>query len=177
MFDGLTSLKELRLNQNSIGDIEAQSFIYLAECTELYLDRNNLTHIQTRMFDGLLSLTTLDLDVNKISKIEPGSFAKLTKLNFVWLNNNLTLLMANNPFQCDYRMCWIKHAEQVRRITLIYNRLWGTSYDKPHCANYQGVAWNDIELDCNTRGKQLDFQRLTRNIFQSFLLSGYRIKF
>ena len=59
----------------------------------------------------------------------------------------------------------MKEAEQDERITLSYTSPFGTFYDKPHCVNYQGVAWDDVILDCDVKGKQLVFMKFSQNIF------------
>ena len=48
--------------------------------TELYLDDNQISSIESGDFSGLTNLTRLDLDSNQISSIESGDFSGLTNL-------------------------------------------------------------------------------------------------
>ena len=81
------------------------------------------------MFIGMYSLTELELSHNQISHIEHGSFTKTQQLQYLYLSSNklrtleqdmfsipqqgeITILIEDNPLQCDSRICWIKQGEQ-----------------------------------------------------------------
>ena len=161
MFQGLRSLRYLDLRSNAIEDIDSEAFLPLKKCTSLQLSQNELTSLRAEMLKGLRSLQTLDLHSNQISFIGPGTFSRTPLLNLNLNNNqlitpmeeqdlpqsqNIFLFLDQNPLQCDSRMCWIKQAEQDRRIVLQRGR----PEEKPECVNYPGVYWDDVTLDCDT---------------------------
>ena len=161
--DGLYSVKLLRLYNNEISHIEAQSFLNLSECTWLDLSRNKLSEIREGTFDGLNSLKGLILDRNRISYIEPGSFSHLPLEGLTLSYNRLitlhelvlpksqstSLSLANNPILCDNTTYWIKQAQKDGRIAWKYND------HKPNCENCPGVNWDDISLNCSVIGNLL----------------------
>jgi len=62
------------------------------ETSELYLDVNEITNIETDRLNHLKSLTRLDLSNNKISVLPPLVFSNLTRL--------ATLIVSYNKLQC-----------------------------------------------------------------------------
>ena len=167
MFEGLLSLQKLSLSDNNITDIESGSFSPLTKCIQLWLKNNKLTQFRMGMFAGLDSLEALILTKHLIYDIEDGSFANLKQLRRLFVNENklrfldkntfeipfqtnLTLLIERNSLQCNWRMCWIKHGEQERWITLTLG-----TYVKPSCLNYPGIHWNEIDftLNCSLKGQ------------------------
>ena len=117
---------EVALSHNKITSIKAGAFSHLTNCTDLMLSFNKLSRIKRDMFQGLKSLKRLRLSHNKIFHIQHGSFARLhlthlylpsnriTKLEQgdVCKSHHLTLFLGDNPLQCDWRICWVKHGEQ-----------------------------------------------------------------
>ena len=63
-----------------------------AETSELYLDVNEITSIESHRLEHLKSLTRLDLSNNKVSVLPPYVFANLTRL--------ATLIVSYNKLQC-----------------------------------------------------------------------------
>ena len=165
MFEGLQSLQKLSLSDNNITDIEPGSFSPLKECIHLWLKNNKLTKIKMGMFEGLDSLEALILTNNWINGIEHGSFTHTKQLRRLFLNKNeltfldkeafqipfptnLSLLIENNRFQCNQKMCWIKQGEQDGWITSTLGE-----YVKPSCLNYPGLGWDEIILNCTMQGE------------------------
>ena len=72
--------------------------------------------------------------------------------------NSLTLLLWDNPFQCDIAMCWIKEEEHDEWI-----KLTDKTHSKPDC---NGVYWDDAILNCSLKGK-------LRIKFSLFIISAY----
>ena len=127
--------------------------------------------------------------MNNISNIEPGTFANLTQLRIFGLHTNqlttleenifnelrpqnLTLIIDDNALWCDARICWMRDAERDGWIRFNHSRgefVWG----KPECANYPGVNWDDLTLNCTETGVfslrfQTDFEMLSIcEIFQT----------
>ena len=81
-FDGLTSLTNLSLGENSISDISALE--ELNSLTNLSLFRNSISDISA--LDGLTSLTNLSLGENSISDI--SALEELTSLTNLYLSSN-----------------------------------------------------------------------------------------
>ena len=158
--------KGVGLSHNHITDIEAGVFAHLTKCVELALSDNKLVRIRKNMFQGLRSLKKLKLGHNQISHIEYGSFVSLhlthlylasnhiTKLEQgdVFKSDHLTLLLGNNPLQCDWKICWIKDGEREEWINLSKG-----SYGKPYCANFPDVPWDSITAFCSVTGKASSF--------------------
>ena len=158
MFKGLQSLEYLTLDNNGIYHIEGRSFSHLPQCHNLDLYDNKLTQIREDMLVGMYSLKNLDLSGNEISHIESGSFTKTQQLQYVDLSSNklstiqqdmfsipqqgqLTLLIEDNPLQCDREVCWIKQGEQDGWITF-------RGRGQPDCENYPDVLWNNLTGIC-----------------------------
>ena len=81
-FEGLTGMRKLRLQNNSISDISALE--KLTSLTELYLSYNSIRDISP--LKGLTSLTELSLSNNSIRDI--SALENLTKLTRLYLPNN-----------------------------------------------------------------------------------------
>ena len=165
MFKGLQSMQHLELDNNGIYHIEGKSFFHLPLCTKLYLN-DKLTQVKEDTFVGLFSLKVLDISRNQISHIEYGSFTKTSRLGHLYLSSNklrtleqdvfsipqngeITLLIENNPFQCDSRICWIKQGEEDGWI--IFPEEWG----KPNCENHPDVSWDKLLNICPATSKLL----------------------
>ena len=112
MFDGLTALVELSLNENELTTLDADVFndqtallaLYLFDnalstlpagvfdgltaLTELYLFGNSLSTLPDSVFDGLTALRWLDLGVNSLGTLPAGVFDELTALGRLELQDN-----------------------------------------------------------------------------------------
>ena len=163
---------ELYLFDNRIRTLHAGAFRSLGKLQALWLWQNELTVIRGDMWQGLHSLRRLYLENNKISSIKPGGFTSLQSLfDLEYLGlidnqlttlpddiltttgsttgsrnqpGNLTLILSDNPLQCDSRLCWLKKAEQEGWINFYYFY----SYESPRCINLPGISWEDIRMDC-----------------------------
>ena len=158
--------KGVGLSHNHIANINADAFAHLTNCVEQALSDNKLVRIRKDMFQGLGSLRKLKLGHNQISHIEYGSFASL-HLTHLYLASNhipeleqgdvfksrhLTLLLANKPLQCDWKICWIKEGEGEGWINLSKG-----CYGKPYCANFPDIPWDSITAFCSVTGKASSF--------------------
>ena len=91
----------MRLDSNSIIDIEANAFVNLTTCNELHLADNKLSHLRLGMFDGLQFLKELWLDKNSISDIEhveAGSFTNLVECTELVLHTNRLTYLSTGMF-------------------------------------------------------------------------------
>ena len=87
-FSHLSKCEKLDLDNNKIFIIEVGAFNRLRSLTRLELHSNNLTIVKSNMFLGLPQCEELDLYGNTISVIENGSFNALGNLKKLWLDNN-----------------------------------------------------------------------------------------
>ena len=88
MFDELTSLKTLRLEDNALATLPDGAFNGLTALTTLYLDNNDLDTLPSDVFDDLTLLTDLYLYSNDIDTLPNGVFEKLTALTDLRLSLN-----------------------------------------------------------------------------------------
>ena len=93
IFNGLTSLRHLNLNDNQLTLIELGVFNGLTNLQELYLNSNHVESIELGAFNELTNLRNLNLDNNHLTSIVSGVFNGLDNLQFLDLaNNRLTSL-------------------------------------------------------------------------------------
>ena len=94
LFDGLSSLQTLTLNDNGLSSLQGNAFAKLDSLTYLELEGNALTELPPRLFDGLTKLVRLRLDGNQLTTIPAGvdSLVSLQVLNL--RDNKLTTLPA-----------------------------------------------------------------------------------
>lgn len=80
--------RHLNLMENSIEQIEADSFRHLRHLEVLQLGRNTIRQIEVGAFNGLTNLNTLELFDNRLTVVPSGAFEYLSKLRELWLRNN-----------------------------------------------------------------------------------------
>ena len=94
LFDELSSLQTLTLNDNGLSSLQGNAFAELDSLTYLELEGNALTELPPRLFDGLTKLVRLRLDGNKLTTL-PAGVDSLVSLQFLNLRDNkLTTLPA-----------------------------------------------------------------------------------
>ncbi len=94
-FDGLTNLRDLRLNRNWLEALPAGVFNGLNSLRTLRLSHNQLTILPAGVFSGLTNLRTLSLSHNQLATLPAGVFNGLTRLEELRLSyNELTALPA-----------------------------------------------------------------------------------
>lgn len=74
MLEGMHHLKDLSLRNNSIEELNNESFASIPELTSLDLSHNNLKALRAGTFTPLQRLHLLKLDNNEIETIEKGTF-------------------------------------------------------------------------------------------------------
>ena len=96
VFDGLTALTLLGVQNGVLRTLPAGVFEPLTALAVLELSSNNLTTLPAGVFDGLTALTSLRLNFNPLTTLPAGVFDELTSLRSLWLieNPNLTTLPA-----------------------------------------------------------------------------------
>jgi Leucine-rich repeat (LRR) protein/predicted ATPase len=94
----LDNLRELRLDNNEIASIEANTFSGLNNLKWLYLQNNQIASIDVNTFNGLNNLTRLHLNNNQIASIDANTFNGLNKLSELHLQNNQIVSLDANTF-------------------------------------------------------------------------------
>ena len=87
-FDGLTRLQELLLDGNQLAALPEGVFDSLTSLEFLWLNDNQLTSLRADDFDGLTSLQYLGLHNNQLAALPEGVFDSLTSLQYLHLRNN-----------------------------------------------------------------------------------------
>ncbi|CAG9800066.1 unnamed protein product [Chironomus riparius] len=88
MFDGLTNLEHLSLEDNGIKDIPPFTFYGTPNIKSLSLSHNEIIDMGYRSLAGLLGLQLLDLSSNNIGKLSEHTFPPFPKLEIVDLRAN-----------------------------------------------------------------------------------------
>lgn len=88
MFDGLSRLEHLSLEDNSIKDIPPFSFYGTPNIKTLSLARNEIFDLSYRSLAGLLQLQLLDISDNNIGKLSEQTFPPFPKLEIIDLRKN-----------------------------------------------------------------------------------------
>lgn len=81
-------LKEMRLNNNKIGQIEADTFHGMESLQILNLRGNLVDQLEQNSFSSLLNLEELNLGQNRIALIHPDAFYRLYNLKILYLDDN-----------------------------------------------------------------------------------------
>jgi Leucine-rich repeat (LRR) protein len=99
LFYGLSSLRKLKINNNSLTNISKNSFIYLQKLSFLDLSSNQLQYLETDTFAGLIVLTELYLDDNCLKKLNSNVFKSMRNLLKIELRRNkLTEIEPNSVY-------------------------------------------------------------------------------
>lgn len=88
MFDGLSSLEHLSLENNGIKEVPSFSFYGTPNIKTLSLAHNEILDMTYRSLAGLLELQLLDISDNNIGKLSEQSFPPFPKLEIVDLRQN-----------------------------------------------------------------------------------------
>ena len=97
-FKDLPSLVGLRLDYNSIIDLQSEAFQDLWNLETIILTKNGISKIRTDTFRNLPSLEKLKLDDNLIEKVERSSFSDLFSLKELHLQQNVIQLIDAHAF-------------------------------------------------------------------------------
>ncbi|KAM0680290.1 hypothetical protein GINT2_001676 [Glugoides intestinalis] len=88
LFDDLTNLESLSLQNNNIKELQPNIFNNLQKLESLDLSKNKLTEFPSCVFDDLTNLKSLSLQNNNIKELQPNIFNNLQKLEYLRLYNN-----------------------------------------------------------------------------------------
>jgi len=96
IFPNLQNLNTIELNNCGINGIIPGAFNNLPELRFLRLNDNNIVNIVANTFNNLQNLNTIELNNCGINGITPGAFNNLPELRFLRLNyNNIVNIVAN----------------------------------------------------------------------------------
>ena len=87
-FSGLTSLTDLRLDNNDLDSLHKDIFSGLTSLTDLHLGNNDLDSLHKDIFSGLTSLEFLFIENNELASLPRDVFSGLTSLRFLYLYGN-----------------------------------------------------------------------------------------
>ena len=110
-FEGLSNLRYLHLQNNSITNLEGISFGYLKHLQDLFLYGNKLKRIDSNIFKGLTFLRRLGLDYNEIEEIDDYAFETLSSLRDLLLSNNKLKRIHSNTFLISYNQLQNLHLD------------------------------------------------------------------
>ena len=99
IFAHLTQCTKLELDSNQISDVEPGAFNGLTALKELRLEYNHLRHLHSNMFSYLSNLTVLIIHDNQIQDIEAGAFNGLGNIWHVFLGANRLAEVRADIFQ------------------------------------------------------------------------------
>lgn len=88
MFDGLTTLEHLSLEENKIKEVPPFSFYGTPNIKTLSLAHNEILDMTYRSLAGLLELQLLDISDNNLGKLSEQTFPPFPKLEIVDLRRN-----------------------------------------------------------------------------------------
>ncbi len=113
-FSGLKNLDHLKLGNNMIATIEDHAFGGMTHLKLLSLEHNKLNRVRSVWFDGISQLEILLLDNNQISQFEDGTYNALEKLEKLSLSGNLLQSLQKLSF---------RGLSQLQNLMLDKNRL------------------------------------------------------
>ena len=125
--DLLASMPKLMLLNVSFNEIETMPFLSAVGTSLMhaYLDHNKISHIELEHISGLSSLQTLRLTFNNIMYLDLHILANWNSLRLfdlrynklmtppilanINLNPSMEVILTNNSFACDSRMCLLQN--------------------------------------------------------------------
>lgn len=151
-FKSTPNLQSMEFWEGQITTIEDNAFFGLSKLIILDLMQDKVSGTLTKdTFYGLTGLNTLYMDLNNISHIEPGAFRSFSSIRELWFSDNqlstldpevlnttyiphLSMLFIDgNPWYCDCNLRWLR--EKVGNASYVIQN--------PHlivCAGPQKVA-------------------------------------
>lgn len=135
-FFGLSKITILDFMQDKItSPLTNNTFVGLDSLQTLYIDINNISHIETGALRPLKSISSLWLDGNQLSHLDPEV------LNEKYLPHLSELYIDFNPWYCDCHLRWLR--EKVDNATY--------TIQDPHLITCMGPpnlakkAWDDLK--------------------------------
>ena len=143
VFDGLTYLSTLHLDNNLLSDIEENSFSSLKFLRGLFLGMNNLTTLSGCLFYGLQSVVVIDASRNQLQSISDDSFLACPTLQKLYLNNNNLTTIGARVFSSLSNLKVLDLSNN--RISITHRTSFSTLY------NLQELNLLGNQFDCNSQ--------------------------
>ena len=90
---------EINLNRNRLTTIQTDAFRSYPVCVRMFLYTNSISQIAPHAFRGMDSLEELYLSENSISSLDPATFEGLGALKTLYLDNNMLSELSPEPFK------------------------------------------------------------------------------
>lgn len=156
-FSALTQLHTLDLSNNMLGAVPSAALLNRSSLLSLNLASNNLMLILDDAFQGLDNLKILDLSGNRISELEPNALRGLSRLQ--------VLRLENNALRSLHRTTFMHMSPDLLQVHL-HNNPWicdcKIRWLREWMANGTGAIWQQAgkSVQCDgpfgTRGKAVD---------------------
>ncbi|EDW78831.1 uncharacterized protein Dwil_GK12503 [Drosophila willistoni] len=150
-----TQVLDLRFNH--FEKLPANAFSGLGQLTTLFLNENEVAHLEDGAFDGLTALRFLYLNNNRLSRLPENIFQHLSRLETLYLENNDLWQLPNGVFS---------NLPRLNRLFLYNNKLNQLPVDgfnKLHSLKRLRLDGNAIDCNCAVfslwRRWNLDVQR------------------
>ncbi|XP_025419810.1 toll-like receptor 6 isoform X1 [Sipha flava] len=164
--DVADTIKQIYLQNNSIGALTPALFVNLYQLTTLDLSFNQLTSdwIDASTFTGLIRLVTLNLSNNRITKLDPTMFHDLYTLQILNLGGNLIDSVPNDAFiplrNLDTLVLSNNRIVEIGPLAL--NGLYALTL-----LSLDGNKLADVHEDCFKNCTTLQDLNLSGNVFRS----------
>ncbi len=135
---------DIRLDGNSLGHIDTQSFLGRGNVRELYLNGSGIISMGNNTFSGLANLEVLHLEDNNIAELRGHEFSALGSLRELYLHDNDLVYVNEITFE---------PLRQLRTLTLDGNLL--TVFPVWHLLNNPSLS--SVTLARNTWSCECEF--------------------
>ncbi|CAF1244291.1 unnamed protein product [Didymodactylos carnosus] len=162
-------LRAVDLKNNFIEEITVNIFNNMASLWRLDLSNNRIRNIESDSFVGL-RLTELNLDNNRLTSLQTLTIDNQTTSFLYPLNESLALLVISNNFLHDLNP--LKHMTNLNNVIVCCNQiktLDGNIFEKAHQLKSVDLSYNQIEfIDSMTfNGTIINYLNLAGNRFSS----------
>lgn len=146
IFANLSSLRDLRLDQNQVKMIDQSAFQDLHHLRSLNLSANHITVLNPSLFKDLHNLTFLSLSNNKLKQLPEDIFSAT-------LNLNILIIRQNRLTNFSEIAESVSHLKNLTELDLCYNRLTSLRHSNvspPNSLSKLYVCKNNLStLACN----------------------------
>ncbi len=162
MWEGLTELRILSLEQNKIEEISPGAFSTLHSLEKLNLQENNITALERTMLTAIPSLGQVwgrGFSKNPISSIEAGTFAQLSNLHLLSLEHTGLTEIRSDMFEglVHFDQLLLNHCKFTDIISgtfstmpnLKYLELKGNKLSNLHSGMWEGIDLTALFLSNN----------------------------
>ncbi|KAM0681470.1 hypothetical protein GINT2_000672 [Glugoides intestinalis] len=170
LFDDLTNLESLRLENNNIKELQPNIFNNLQKLESLNLSDNKLTELPSCVFDGLVNLKSLWLPNNNIKELQPNIFNNLQKLEYLRLYSNKLTEIPSCVFDGLVNLIelWLEHNNIKELQPNLFNKLQKLEY-----LNLSNNKLTEFPEGILSELRSLQELNLSRNEIKSFPIGSF----